>query len=232
MIDIVPELLEKLQNEFSKKLSADKSIIQLQKSIISGEATYKDANYFAIRVGELLSEVFQENLSSSQLPDGKMYFNIAERIINPTFKNNYDLVSSYSELVQETLNIQANIGVAVKIPEMNQDRLDGIINRISTEEDFDSVKWLLKEPPVNFSQAIVDDFIKANAEFHKDLGLSPKIIRKSTGKCCEWCNEIEGTYEYPDVPKDVYRRHQRCKCTVDYVPAQGKKQNVWSKGWR
>ncbi|CAG7589950.1 hypothetical protein PEPTYR26121_01104 [Peptoniphilus tyrrelliae] len=38
-------------------------------------------------------------------------------------------------------------------------------------------------------------------------------------------------YEYPDVPKDVYRRHQRCKCTVDYLPGDGRKQDVHTKKW-
>lgn len=231
MIDIVPELLEKLQNEFYKKYDNDQNIIKLQNKLLSGTATYKEANKYAVRIGELVSDTLEENLSSAILPDGKMYFNIAERILNPIFKNNYDLVSAYSELVQDVLNQQAKIGVAVKVPKINQDRINGIVNRLSTEEDFDSVKWLLKEPPVNFSQSIVDDFIKANADFHHSLGLSPKIIRRSTGKCCDWCNEIEGTYNYPDVPEDIYRRHQRCKCTVDYIPAQGRKQNVWDKTW-
>lgn len=27
---------------------------------------------------------------------------------------------------------------------------------------------------------------------------------------------------YPDVPPDVYRRHERCRCTVLYDPADGK----------
>ncbi|MEQ3347524.1 hypothetical protein [Peptoniphilus senegalensis] len=56
-------------------------------------------------------------------------------------------------------------------------------------------------------------------------------MRKEVGTCCDWCKEVVGTYEYPDVPKDVYRRHRFCKCTVDYLPGNGKKQDVWSKKW-
>ena len=39
-------------------------------------------------------------------------------------------------------------------------------------------------------------------------------------------------YKYPRVPKDVYRRHQRCHCTVDYDPKSGKVKDIWSKIWR
>lgn len=53
------------------------------------------------------------------------------------------------------------------------------------------------------------------------------------GNCCEWCRNLAGSYTYPDgVPHDVYRRHQRCRCAVDYNPGNGKNQNVHSKQWR
>ena len=57
------------------------------------------------------------------------------------------------------------------------------------------------------------------------------MIEGLHGGCCEWCRALAGTYSYPDVPKDVYRRHQRCRCTVDYYPGNGKIQNVHSKQW-
>lgn len=37
------------------------------------------------------------------------------------------------------------------------------------------------------------------------------------------------TFEYPDVPKDVFRRHRYCDCTVEYDPEDGKKVNVYTK---
>ena len=90
----------------------------------------------------------------------------------------------------------------------------------------------MDEPVKNFSQSIVDDAIRTNAEFHSKAGMSPKIIRKLAGGCCNWCRTVAGTYTYPDVPKDVYRRHQRCRCTVDYHPGSGKVQNVHTKRWQ
>lgn len=116
-------------------------------------------------------------------------------------------------------------------PEINQDRIDGIVNKISEYDDFKEGKWLLEEPIKNFTQSIVDDTIKTNADFQYKSGLTPKIVRKEVGNCCDWCKEVVGVYEYPDVPKDVYRRHQRCKCTVDYLPGDGRKQDVHTKKW-
>ena len=80
--------------------------------------------------------------------------------------------------------------------------------------------------------SIVDDTIKTNVDFHNKLGLKPKIVRKMNGKCCDWCKEVEGEYEYPNVPKDVFRRHRFCRCTVEYEPGNGKRQNVHTKKWQ
>lgn len=156
-----------------------------------------------------------------------MYYNIANRVITPTLTDNYNLVSDVTSEIQTSLNEAAGIGIKAVKPELNQDRIDGIINRISSEDNYDDVSWILDEPVKNFSQSIVDDSVKANTEFHAKAGLQPKIVRKLAGKCCEWCTKLAGTYSYPDVPKDVYRRHENCVCVLDYIPQKGKIQNIW-----
>ncbi|MBS5595165.1 MAG: hypothetical protein KHX08_07120 [Clostridiales bacterium] len=155
-----------------------------------------------------------------------------KRIIGPSLQYNYDLVGDYARDVQTLLNEQAGLSIKGIKPEINQDRIAGIINKISNYETFDQGKWLLDEPVVNFSQSVVDDTIKANADFQYKAGLKPKIIRTEAGNCCDWCKGLAGVYAYPDVPKDVYRRHRFCRCTVDYHPGDGKKQDVWSKKWK
>ena len=161
-----------------------------------------------------------------------MYYNIAKRLIEPKLKRNYDLVSDYTRDVQIVLNEKSKISLKAIKAELNQDRIDGLVNKISGYDDFEKGKWLLDEPIKNFTQSIVDDTIKTNADFQYKSGLTPKIVRKEVGSCCEWCKEVVGVYKYPDVPKDVFRRHQRCRCTVDYLPGNGKKQDVWSKKWK
>lgn len=229
--DIVPALLEEIQNEFDKRTYNSKKIKKAFLLLQNKKATYLDANNFAIEIGEILSDVLRTKITAEILPDGKMYFNIADRILNPTMKKNYDLISNFIVDVQTELNRTANLRLKGQIPEFNQDRIDGIVNRISSEEDFESIKWLLGDPIINFSQSIVDDGIKANAEFHAKAGLQPKITRRVSGHACEWCQNLSGTYDYYEAPDDIYRRHERCRCTVDYKPGDGRQQNVWTKQW-
>lgn len=92
---------------------------------------------------------------------------------------------------------------------------------------------MLDEPVVNFTQSVEDDSVKKNAEFKYQSGFSPKIRRTATDKCCKWCDRLVGTYDYAVVRNtgnDVFRRHKRCRCTVEFI-TNGKRQNVHTKKW-
>jgi len=173
-----------------------------------------------------------ENITAEILPDGKMYYNIANRILNSTLSKNHELISGYAADVQTELNYNAGLRIKGLKPELNQDRINGIIERVSNEDDFDEIKWILDEPIINFSQAIVDDTARVNLDFHAKSGLSPKITRIVVGNCCDWCQELAGTYDYPDdYPDDIFRRHRFCRCSVEYSPGDGRRQDSWSKKW-
>ncbi len=84
----------------------------------------------------------------------------------------------------------------------------------------------------NFSQSIVDNAVRQNADFQWKSGLEPKIVRTAEYKCCKWCSNLEGSHRYEDVKdtgNDVFRRHNNCRCKVTYVPSKGNARDVWSK---
>ena len=226
MIDIAPELLAKLKKSFNEKYNKNKKVEKILSTIKDGKPTYSEVNDLSIEVGDILAEVFEENISGDILPDGRMYYNIAKRTVEPMMINNYDIVTENATIVQEILNRQAGMGIKAQIPDLNQSRVDGIINRLDEEEVFDDVKWILDEPVKNFTQAVADDTVKKNTEFHEGLGLVPSVTRIVKGDCCDWCREVAGTYYYPDIPDDVYRRHRYCRCTVEYDPGDGKKKRI------
>lgn len=235
MADIAPELLKKIQDDFRKKFDSSQTIRKLYEKVKGGSTTYKEANEFAIEVGEILAGSFKSNISSASLPDGRMYFNIANRIIRETLQNNYELVSDISMKVQEALNKTAGIGIKPIKPKLNEDKVKRIVDIVSGKENYDDIAYMLGDPIVNFSQSVVNDTVRENADFQYQSGLSPKIRRTSTGKCCEWCDKLAGVYDYEDVSNsgnDVFRRHERCRCLVEYEPGNGKRQNVYTKKWK
>lgn len=229
MEDIAPQLLQQLKSRFSEKIAADPKIRALYKRIESGNATYADAGEYAYLIGQALSQTFGKYLSSEILPDGRMYYNIADRVLRPLLEEDHEIVSEAAAMVQTFLNQQAGIGIKAQTVAVNEDRIQGIIEKVSEAEVFDDVAWVLDEKVKNFSVNVVDETIKANVNFQGRTGLKPKIIRKAERKCCDWCSQLAGEYDYPDVPDEVYQRHERCRCTVEYDPGDGRRQDVHTK---
>lgn len=211
MDDIAPGLLEKITAEFKRAVSKDEKLLALRTA-----TDYEGANAYALRCGELLSQILRENISAGILPDGRMYFNIARKILNPILKIDHSTIADVCEDVQTELNRLAGIGIKAQRPKVNQDRIDGLINKISNAEDFRDVDWLLGEPIKNFSQSTVDDSVKENIDFQSKAGLMPRVIRTVKGNCCEWCQNIAGSYLADEAPAEVYMRHENCRCTVSY----------------
>ena len=75
-------------------------------------------------------------------------------------KENYEHVADCAEAAQEILNKNAGLGLKAVRPAVNQDAIDGIVNRVSSEEQFDAVKWILDAPVKTFAQKIVDESVQ------------------------------------------------------------------------
>lgn len=219
--DIVPELLAAIQESFNVAFAKDPTIIRISGLIANGTATHAQSALYAIKTGNILSDAFKTNLSSSILPDGKMYYNIAERILTPTLGNNYEIITQASMEVQLAMNRAAGLGIKAIKPKQNIDRVQGLVDLLSEADHFDDVAFALDKPVVNYSLNIVDELIKANADFHYQAGLSPSVKRIAESGACDWCREVAGEFNYPDVPSDTWRRHDSCGCVIEYDPGDG-----------
>ncbi len=233
MEDMAPQLIEDVTGEFHRLYDSSGTIQGLLQKIRQGTATYAEAQEYSLEVSRLIGRAYEKHISSATLPDGRMYYNIASRLIPSTLDENYKLVSDYAAKAQQILNQKAGIGLKVQTAPKNEDRVNGIVNAVSNAEWYDDVAGWLLTAMENFSQNIVNQTVKANADFHAKAGLSPKIIRKAEQKCCKWCRALAGEFDYSDLPDDIYRRHENCRCTVLYDPADGSKklQNVHTKKW-
>lgn len=230
MEDISPGLLKQIRDDFIQQIESSPTIKALHDAIASGSATYIQAEEYAYEVGSALAESFGKYLSSAVLPDGKMYFNIAQSVVRPLLEEDHSIIAEAAAQVQNSLNKKTGISIKAQAVPVNDDRISGIIDKVSDADVFDDVAWVLLEPVKNFSMNVVDETLRANVDFQGKAGLRPRIIRKATGKCCKWCSRLAGVYDYP-VEREVYQRHERCRCTVDYDPGTGKTQNVHTKQW-
>lgn len=103
----------KFKRNLKSNLEKARSLKILLK-VESQKATYSTANNFAIEVGEILARALQSVVTADRLPDGKMYYNIAKRLLEPVLGNNYKTVADYVVKVQSDLNKKAKIGLNAK----------------------------------------------------------------------------------------------------------------------
>ena len=227
--DVVPELQDQIGTRFRSSILRDRTLQRVGKRIESGKADLTDAHAFAERLGFNLSDALVGTLTQENLPNGTLYYNIAERTVIPALENNYELVNEAAATIQKTIDQQVGIGLGSVRADFPMERIQNLIDKMTADDiTYEQViRWLM-EPIVNNSEAFADDYIRANADFRAKAGLRTKITRRVANNCCDWCAAMAGTWIYGSEPPDIYRRHEFCRCTVTYQ-SDKISQNVWSK---
>lgn len=227
MKDICPELIKNINDEFEKNCIKDANMRALVKKIEAGTATYTDAYKYAEAVGTARANAFQSEISSEVLPDGKMYYNIAERVMTDSLGTDHEMIADFAEQVQKAINDNAGIRLKAQRADLDEDRIDGFVQRLASEDNVDNAKWLLNEPVKTHARSVVDDTVKKNAKFQHKAGIKAKVVRYGGSDCCKWCDGLTGEYIYPSVPREVFMRHDNCRCSLDY---NGKKLTAYESG--
>lgn len=152
-IDIAPELLESVMTD-CKDLMADDNSLKTIMFSLKDNPDYLQANNYAIRIGELFSKVIESNIIADKLPEGKIYYNIAKKVLEPVLGENYRQVKEVCGYVQKELNIKAGIRLKPVVPPIDQDRVDGLVDKISSYDNYDKAKWLTEDPVVNLASTL------------------------------------------------------------------------------
>ena len=162
--DVVPALNEAIQASFKGYVLKDRRIATISKRIRDGTATFVDAHDYAERLGENLSRALVNNLTADRLPDGRLYYNIAQRTVVPGLQENYDLANVAASDIQDIIFASEGIGIKAAKADFPEERIQGLIDKMTAEGITleRAIIWL-QEPIINNSEAFVDDFIKENA---------------------------------------------------------------------
>ena len=110
MNDVSPEIYEKVNKRFEYLLSRDDKIKRSLERLEKGAATFEDAYYYAQSIGNCLSDAFSL-ISDDDLPDGRMYYNIAEKAVKPFLERSAAMCEEYSNRVVKLLNEKAGLGL-------------------------------------------------------------------------------------------------------------------------
>lgn len=230
--DIGQELYEKIKAEFEGRVSANGYIKAVTKRIAEGTATMNDVSLYAKALGSEVRLAIAYNISTEVLPEGQMFYNIAQKILDPLLHDNHSMVNDIAAQVQKKLDERKGIRIKPQKAEFPEDRLGSVLSAASEQGlDEATMKRRMSAPAETMTQSFADDYMKENAKFRTRAGFKEYIVRKEDGKCCEWCSKLAGRYLYPEsTPHDVFRRHDNCGCSVTYEDGEMRtRQQVWSK---
>ena len=203
--------------KLTEVLQNDKRLSKLVERLDAGYGTYEDVSQIAKGLGGVIGDemaiAYDEDALRLYLTDG------------------HEVVSVLAVTAQQNLNDAARIGMKPLTTKVPKAQIDNLIQSISSVgEEFLGDKVQSAVP--SFMMKMVDDISKYNRDFQAKSGMKPIIVRTWSGsysshdtRHTDWCADLAGTYEYGKEPKDVYKRHEGCTCTVEYFPnkdAQGR----------
>lgn len=214
--DVSQELLKAVAKDFKTNYSKSKEVARLLKKIETGKATHSDSYQFALKVSEFLNKAINGNMTGNTLPNGKLYYHIAEEVLTPLLNNNHVLATNYAKDVQTILNSKDDIPIKGRVAKINADRVEGICSEYSRADTFEATKDELNASIENYTLSSVDDTILENTKLLNNLGYHEVVERVSDVGACKWCRSLEGVYDYsPSMDNTVFKRHKRCRCTID-----------------
>lgn len=232
MEDIGKELCERVKKALEERVSSNAFMVRLKDEIARGTATMRDTSLYSQTLGINLRRAIKEVVTPDELPDSTLYYNIAHSILEPLLRDTYEDVNAVCAEVQRKLDDKAGIHLAPQKADFPAERVRAAAGSASTRDTPAHGIEVLERTSENITAAFSDDYMKVNADFRSRAGLDTYIERRDDGKCCEWCSKIAGRYSYPDkAPRDIFRRHDNCGCTVEYVCSKGR-QDVHTKRWR
>lgn len=195
----------------------------IRKRMEHGKATFADTAEYSELLSDLLGEIFAHHVDQLTKPMEK------ETICKQLLQEHYESINKALAKVQQELDAQREIHIRPQQAAFPAERVQKVAHALEDPTvSIDTIRRRANAPVANVAKSFHDDYIKENAKFRADAGLKCWIVRTTDGKCCKWCTQVAGRYEYGTEPEDVYRRHDNCGCTTIYENGR-QRQDVWSK---
>lgn len=207
---------------YNDRFYSDPLIRSLYRRVADGKATYAEVQTFAQRASVICSEVLMDYAPEADFAEW------ARELVTPSLTQMHGLIDDVAQQVQTHLNRVAELGIKAQSVPVDAERIGGIASALEAAEDTAQAESMLRRTSENYARHVGDEAVRRNAAFQSRAGLKPTIRRTSAAKCCAWCAEVAGTYDYADVSQqgdNVWRRHLDCRCLITYI-APGRTETV------
>jgi hypothetical protein len=206
-----------------EKLTRQNSRIKaLEKKLADGTISLKEA----AELNSLRARAFGRALSGKVLDIAQ---GEREGTCTALLREGCDYTDELAQAAQRAVLARQGLSLTPPTADFEEDRARKIGHSLEdTTVPDETIERRARSATENMLNSQYDRNMKKGAETCAAAGLKTYIVRDSGSGCCKWCDEVSGKFVYGTEPKDVYRRHDNCTCTVVYESGRGR-QNVWSK---
>jgi len=232
--DVVDELLPEIQDAFDRAISRDAGLRKLRDTIAAGNGTYSNAYTYAMMLTKHCADALLKYIREENLPNGRLYYNIAKRLLSPQLKSLTNLIGSACEDVQLAINSELHMQLNPITAEFDTERAENLAMYVAELETLEMARTAIGADVENFGLHCVDETVRKNAVFFGESGISLKVVRVAHGGACKYCEALAGEYDYNDVRRgsEVWSRHRNCRCTLTFNPDKRlarQRQIVWDR---
>lgn len=207
----INDIRQKMMDDLKRETHNDPALQRYRKAIQDSDSAA--ASQYSIRCGELLSKVLTSNMTDDVFQESSV--DDLGQLLMPVIRQEFEYVSNAVSAAQRSMNEDAGIGIKPIRSDMDVGQYYNLFGKMQIYDSFEDASWLLDEPITLDSLRIVDETQRENAEFHYKSGLRTKVIRTiESDRPCAECEDAAGEYYYPDVPDDVWYRHNGCRCEI------------------
>lgn len=210
------------------RLSTDPEFRTIVKRINDGRATFIDTERYA----QITARAVSRELSAEVLD-----LSDREGITTQILRDSYEDINSTCARVQKAMDEKAGIHIRPQQEDFPTERVQQFTHSLVDPTVEDSVtKRRARAGSDTIVKSAHDGFIRKNATFRNDAGLTCYIIREGSN-CCKWCSDVAGKYKFGTQPDDIFRRHDNCDCTIIYdgqvlrgkQNADGSRSKTWEE---
>lgn len=223
------ELGEMIRGIFVQKLRKSKDVKRIMTELAE-EASHSGIEELSGVTGTLLRQAFEEVISELNFPVGDVSQILG--MIAPALETNHTIVTEAAASAQKVINASQGTNLKAVIPKFDKKTAMNVAAKMAKAETYEDAKWMLDGPIESMAMEPADLAVRTNAEKQRRLGFKKIVIRTCEPGACEWCQMLEGTYDYDEVRdkgNPVWQRHARCLCEIEVVddPNQPYEPDDW-----
>ncbi len=128
MKDVAPEMKNRLIKLFNQQLTLDPQCKAFKRKLNDDGLSEVECAKYIKRIGEISSDAVRKVVNTETLPDGTLYWNIAESVLTPFFQIVYEKVIDVAEVTWKKEDDEQNIHIRIKKPPFPEKRIQSLLN--------------------------------------------------------------------------------------------------------